>query len=78
MVVTTNVSFEILKLFGEDQKEFARVGSTRAFIEPAGAEIVAMFEEGFPGGKLFTVFIECDNIQIGDKLSNCNGEYIVE
>lgn len=75
MVVTTNCSLAIHRL---DNGVFAEIVSDiPAFIEPASDNIIAMYDDGTPGGQLYNIFCDFMDVEIGDKILVRDKECIV-
>lgn len=75
MVVTTNCSISIHRL---DNGVFAEiVAGIPAFIEPASDSIIALYDDGTPGGQLYNIFCDFMGVEIGDKIFVRNKECIV-
>lgn len=75
MVVTYNASITVQRLIDGVFVEI--MAGIPAFIEPASDSIIALYDDGTPGGQLYNIFCDFMSVEIGDKILVRDKECIV-
>lgn len=76
MVVAYNTNISVYRLSSGTKKNYVFSHSGGAFIEPAGGTTSTIYDE-LPGGKLYRIFSDSLNIQVGDKITEGENDYYV-